>query len=137
MFLKEGVVWALGGALLAISFVFSMIEGALLFYSPTALKELLKKEGKPRRLSAVAEKWESLYLLSRFLNNTVNILLVMVVTYYWWHIEDISLLWRVLGAAGVSLLLVFVLGELLPDTIGRWAAERVLLLFSGPLLVMN
>lgn len=135
---SETVIWIIGGVAFAISFIFSLIEGALLFYSPTKLKELLKKKkDEPKRLYDVAERWESLYLLSRFLDHTANILLVMTVTYYWWHIEYISILARILAAAGCSLILVFVLAELIPDTIGRWAAERVLLTFSRPLLILN
>ena len=123
--------------MLSASVVFSLIEGALLFYSPTVLKELLRKENKPKRLYTVAEQWDELFLLSRFLNHLVNILLVMLIAYYWWGLSDLSVVLRVLGATAVSVLVVFVVGELLPDAVGRWAAERVLIIFSGPMLALS
>ena len=135
--MEESLIWVAGALMLSASVVFSLIEGALLFYSPTALKELLRREKKPKRLYTVAEQWDELFLLSRFLNHLVNILLVMLIAYYWWGLSELSVILRVLGATAVSVLLVFVVGELLPDAVGRWAAERVLIIFSGPMLALS
>lgn len=135
--LEESPIWIAGATALCASVIFSLFEGALLFYSPTALKALLKKNGKPRRLRVIAERWDELFLLSRFLNNLVNILLVMLIAYYWWGIEQLSVPLRIVGATAASILFVFVFGELLPDAIGRWAAERVLIVFGGPMLALS
>ncbi len=117
----------LGVGAFVFSFLFSLLEGALLFYSRSRLEAIFDArgaEGVPQRLQ---QREGELVLACRIGNLLANLVLVAVLALYFQRLFGAAHGGYLLAVLGSGLLVVVVGGELIPLGIGQWWPEWVLL----------
>jgi len=103
---------------LIFSFLFSLLEGGLLYYS------LARLEGRLGPAAARVDNLRTELLRScRLLNHLFNIVFVVILADYFGTVTTIGGLGRFLSVVGISVAGVILLGEVLPLAVGRWWPE--------------
>jgi CBS domain containing-hemolysin-like protein len=125
----------IAAALVVLAGVFSAADAALTSYSRARAEELVGEErAGAKRLVALLDdraRYLNTAILLRLLCETGAAVLLTLVVLRWY---DGSVWPTILTAAGVMLVVSFVVIGVAPRTLGRQHAERVALLSSGPLI---
>lgn len=118
-------LWVLGAVGLFSSIFFSVAIGALQNYSKIKLESLFRSQAGKKRVKGYIERSDQILLSVRVLNALSSILLVISITFL--VATRVVEVWaEVLWSLLLSLCFVVIVAEVIPGTLARRRAERVL-----------